>query len=45
MDIIREFIDFLERDIAFHESIGSSKRMDIHRWMINYLKQKLEKGH
>lgn len=40
---IKNFIDFLEIDMAEHQARNSSKRMDIHRWMIKYLQEKTDK--
>lgn len=42
-NLIKNFIEFLENEIFYYESIKSSQRVDIHRWMIQYLERKLMK--
>lgn len=37
------FIYWLEEDLAMMQARDSTKRTDIHRWMIKYLERELQK--
>lgn len=40
--LIENFIAFLREDMLQHKERNSSRRLDVHRWMIRYLIIKLD---